>query len=67
MFKVSSPSNNPMIINVQTCAICDKLFIFKDICTRSCSHEYHSLCLLVHNFSSGKCKVVGCDEMFNAD
>ncbi len=67
MSKPSSPSSSPMTINVQTYPICDELFPLKDICTSSCNHTYHPWCLLVHALSSRKCKVVNCDEEFNAN
>ncbi len=33
----------------------------------SCGHTYHPWCLLVHIISSRKCKVVGCEKMFEAN
>jgi hypothetical protein len=66
MSKLAFPSNSPMTINVQTCLVCDELFLLKDICTRSCDHTYHLWCLLVQTLLSRKCKVVNCDEEFNA-
>ncbi len=67
MSKPSSTSNSPMIINVQTCSICDGLFPFKDICMGSCGHTYRPWCLLVHILLLKKCKVANCDEEFKAN